>query len=452
MKQVKTITFFLLVLLLSTACHKDKYELNIPESGVSLTFPAEGAILNLNDNSTTSFTFSWDKICEGGNSLIFSSSPYLLKDTILIHAGEVDEYVMNVLDADIYFSSLGVGGGMSGTLYWTVKPTDKLSVASTEIHSFTVQRIRTQLITPQDQATLVLNADTPEEVVSFSWRIEEESKGTEYQLSFGMDSRMEGIVVKMDAGSTGECSLTHKQLQNLITRLPVSLFGQNKIYWNVVRKSDGTFLSRASHVLKLTGMLVFTDIRGDEKITYRVAKVTYSTGQENIWLAENLRTTKYPDGTDLSLADSEYWNAPSDLSVELQQAYGKYYSLGLVDKIVPEGWKMPTFDDYKLLLNEAVSAGGADVLKHSTYWNWSSESENANAWRVGLVPSGYVPYIGASEKPVNYNQRDNNCYLLTHDLENKVVLFSDYGMNVEKSVYPVNAWGGAPVRLIYVGK
>ena len=58
-------------------------------------------------------------------------------------------------------------------------------------------------------------------------------------------------------------------------------------------------------------MLIFTDIRGDEKITYRVAKVKYSTGEEVVWLAENLRTTKYPDGTDISLANGDYWNAPS---------------------------------------------------------------------------------------------------------------------------------------------
>ena len=69
----------------------------------------------------------------------------------------------------------------------------------------------------------------------------------------------------MDAGNTGECSLTQQQLQDLITQLPISLFGQNTIYWNAVRKSDGTFISRTSHVLKFTGMLIFTDIRGDEK-------------------------------------------------------------------------------------------------------------------------------------------------------------------------------------------
>ena len=134
-------------------------------------------------------------------------------------------------------------------------------------------RIQTQLITPADQATAILNADTPEETILFSWQVEGENIDTEYQLCFGMDSGMKSDIVKVDAGNTGECSLTQQQLQDLITQLPISLFGQNTIYWNAVRKSDGTFISRTSHVLKFTGMLIFTDIRGDEKITYRVAPV-----------------------------------------------------------------------------------------------------------------------------------------------------------------------------------
>ena len=64
MRQFKTIILFLSVLVLSAACQKDKYELDIPEAGVRLGFPVEGATLNLNDESVTSFTFSWDKVCE----------------------------------------------------------------------------------------------------------------------------------------------------------------------------------------------------------------------------------------------------------------------------------------------------------------------------------------------------------------------------------------------------
>ena len=49
MRQFKTIILFLSVLVLSAACQKDKYELDIPEAGVRLGFPVEVATLNIND-------------------------------------------------------------------------------------------------------------------------------------------------------------------------------------------------------------------------------------------------------------------------------------------------------------------------------------------------------------------------------------------------------------------
>lgn len=439
---------------LLAACQEDKYELSIPESDIRLTMPADGTSLNLNDKDVTSVTFSWDKSYENGNTIIFSSSPYLVGDTVQVLVGTVNEYLMDVQDLDVCAASLGVGGGKSGTVYWSVKPTDKLSVAASEIHSLTLSRIQTSLLTPEDQSVRTLDADTPDDNITFSWKTENESSGESYQLCFSMDSRMSGTVAKTEVGNTGEYSLTQQQIQNLIIQLPIALFSQNTIYWNVIRKSDGTLVSRTSHVLKLTGMLLFTDVRGDESITYRVAKVTYSTGQEVIWLAENLRTTKYPDGTELSLANGEYWNAPTNLSEDLQKANGKYYSLGIVGKIAPDGWKVPSIADYEELLAEALSSdGGANSIRHQTYWNWGSASqESANAWGIGLVPAGCVAWAGADATVGNNNTNDNNCYLLASDLSNKVALFSDWGMNNDKKVYSSGCWGGAPVRLIYVGK
>lgn len=453
MKQVKIIITLFLAVVAFTACQKDKYEVEIPEAGVLLKLPVEGDFLDLNNEEITTYTFSWDKICEGGNSLIFSSSPLLL-DTVMVMAGEVDSYTIDVQDADVRFSTLGIGGGKSGTVYWAVKPTNKISAAASEIRSFTTRRIQTQLIAPEDQAEEVLNIDTPEREVLFSWKVDKEEPGTEYQLSFSMDSRMEKSKVVVDAGNTGECKLTYQQLQNILQELPINLYTQNKIYWNAVRKSDGSFISRTSHVLKLTDMLIFTDIRGDEKIIYRVAKLKYSNGEEVIWLAENLRATKYPDGSEISIENYERWKAPADVSEGHQKAYGYYYSVNIADKIVPKGWKMPSSEDYLVLVSEARNCenGQTNVLKHPVYWNWNTGvPEYANAWGLGLTANGYIPWAGADGNPANYNGSDSNCYLLASDLQNKVALISEYGCS-QGEIYRVDCWGGAPVRLIYVGK
>ncbi len=443
-----------------TACQKEEYKTEIPESGVSLLLPAEGDMLDLNREEITSYTFSWDKICEGGNTLIISASP-VLKDlpplqTVAIEVGDKASYDMTVMEADACFAGLGIGGGKSGTLYWTVKPTDKLSVAATEIRSFTTKRIQTELVTPEDQTAITLNVDTPDEEVFFSWKVDKDSEGTEYQLCFGLDGQMSQGKVVTDAGNAGEFCLTHQQLQDILEQLPFKPYVQNNIYWNVIKKADGSMVSRSSHIIKMEGMLIFTDVRGDEKITYRVTKIKYSYGEEFIWLAENLRATKYPDGSDISFSSYERWNAPTDVSEGHQRAYGYYYSVNIANKVVPEGWKLPSREDYFNLVSEAKACvnGGADVIKHPIFWNWNSgATEYANAWGLGLVPNGYVQWAGADGKPVNYNGAagDNNCYLLAGDLQNKILLISDWGCS-QGEVYEVEAWGGAPVRLIYVGK
>ena len=46
-------------------------------------------------------------------------------------------------------------------------------------------------------------------------------------------------------------------------------------------------------------MMRFIDVRGDEKITYRVVRIFYSDKTSLVWLADNLRATKYADGTDI---------------------------------------------------------------------------------------------------------------------------------------------------------
>lgn len=446
-----------LVVITFAACQKEEFKLEFPESGITLSQPLETDLLDLNNEDVLSYKFTCNEVGEGGNTLILSASP-LLKDklpvkTVTIDMGDKNSIEIDVVDADMYFSSLGVGGGKIGTLYWTVKPTKDLTVAATEIRPVTVKRIQTQLIVPEDQAAEVLNIDMLDKEVTFAWQVENEESGTEYQLCFALDSRMQKEKVVVDAGNAGEFNLTYQQLQDIIMQLPITLYSQNNIYWNVIRKSDGSFISRASHILKLNDMMIFTDIRGDEKITYRVTKIKYSTGEEVIWLAENLRATKFIDGTEISLENKERWDAPTKVSEEHQKAYGYYYSQNIKGKIVPKGWKMPSKKDYSTLLREArLTNGKADVLKDKQYWNWgASPSEYANAWGFGMTACGGVRWLDIGVELYNEAPGGCTCYFLTADLDAKVANFTDWGTNNDGEVYESEGVGAA-VRLIYVGQ
>ena len=61
----------------------------------------------------------------------------------------------------------------------------------------------------------------------------------------------------------------------MLDQLSIKRWTSNAIYWNV-KTDDGQLVSRSSGVLNMTEMMRFIDVRGDEKITYRVARISYN--------------------------------------------------------------------------------------------------------------------------------------------------------------------------------
>ena len=94
--------------------------------------------------------------------------------------------------------------------------------------------------------------------------------------------------------------------------------------------SDGSvsfdWVSRSSGVLNMTEMMRFIDVRGDEKITYRVVRIFYSDKTSLVWLADNLRATKYADGTDIEA--NNFKKTPASLGEGRVKAYGVHYRSG----------------------------------------------------------------------------------------------------------------------------
>ena len=451
MKYLTYICFALLVASMA-GCTEDKYEISIPETGITLAMPMESDTLDLNEEALSRCAFTCNTIAQGGNTLVLSSSP-LLKDvapiqTVTVDMGESNSIEIDVLDIDMYFGSLGVGGGRAGTIYWTVKPTKQLTAAATEIRALNVKRVKSQLIAPDDQEAFVLNYATSEATIAFSWNA---ANGNSYDICFSTDSKMAKDVVKIDGGTDGHCYLTHMQLQDMLEQLPINKYSQSNIYWNVARKTDGNFVSRSSNIVKFNDMMIFTDRRGDEVNIYPVTRITFADGTQQIWTAENLRATRFPDGTPMS-PDTDYRNAPTDVDEATQRAYGKYYPLKGRERIVPEGWRLPTYEECKnLVIDSRLTLGTADVLKHPQYWAWSP-SDYANLWGLGLVSSGRYNYDNGGYDMYN-GKGEACCYLLTSDLDSEAANFSAWGLDNEGTVYHswVNELTCCGARLIFVG-
>jgi uncharacterized protein (TIGR02145 family) len=126
--------------------------------------------------------------------------------------------------------------------------------------------------------------------------------------------------------------------------------------------TDATNYNSISKSVKInvTAVTTVTDIDGN---IYHV--VTIGT---QVWMVENLKVTKYNDGSAIpKVTLASDWSTQSigaycvyDNNEGYVATYGRLYNWFAVNsgKLAPEGWRVPTSDDWNAL---AVYLGGADI-------------------------------------------------------------------------------------------
>ena len=137
-----------------------------------------------------------------------------------------------------------------------------------------------------------------------------------------------------------------------------------------------------------------TDIDGNVYHT-----VTIGT---QVWMVENLRTTRYRDSTEIpnvtsdsawsglsTGAYSDYDNDPSN-----SEAYGRlynWYAVKSFHQLCMEGWHVPTDQDWRILTNYlgGDSIAGAK-MKEKGVSHWNSPNTGAtNESKFNALPGGY---------------------------------------------------------------
>ncbi len=123
---------------------------------------------------------------------------------------------------------------------------------------------------------------------------------------------------------------------------------------------------------------------------------------EQVWMVENLKVTHYNDGTDIPFVpDSASWASLStpgycwydNNEEENKPRYGALYNWYSIstDKLAPEGWHVPSDDEWTALVTFLGGAddAGAD-LKESGIQRWSGPNIGAtNASGFTALPGGY---------------------------------------------------------------
>jgi uncharacterized protein (TIGR02145 family) len=167
---------------------------------------------------------------------------------------------------------------------------------------------------------------------------------------------------------------------NIIINLRILKMKIVKILFNII------FLS--------TICILYTRCKTEEKISENsitdadgnIYKTVNAAGR--VWMAENLRTTRYTDGTPLKLvtqkADWFYKEKPGyswykNDSVKNGKPYGVLYNWYAINYLTngnkfvcPTGWHVPTDEEWKSLINALggkLIAGAKLKMKDTIYWN-----------------------------------------------------------------------------------
>jgi len=145
---------------------------------------------------------------------------------------------------------------------------------------------------------------------------------------------------------------------------------------------------------------VMSDCDGN---TYDIVKIG-----DQVWMAHNLMTTKFNDGTEIALVtDATEWaglESPAycwydNQSYNYKEDYGAMYNWFTVntEKLCPFGWHVPSYTEWQALLQPLGNLGGK--LKEAGTAHWLSPNTGAtNSTGFNALPGGDRFYTGSFER------------------------------------------------------
>lgn len=186
-----------------------------------------------------------------------------------------------------------------------------------------------------------------------------------------------------------------------------------------MRNDASSFLSRIDDLVPATlyfirayAITAFDTVYGDQKIFYTHKKDAVTDIDSNyynsvkigtqIWLAEDLKTTRFNDGTPIRLVtDPELWARLTvsawcwyaNDSVKYSFPRGKLYNWYSVNSgiLCPKGWHVPSNEEWITLQNYlgGDSIAGGKVKTTGTFF-WKEPNQSAtNETGFSAIPGGY---------------------------------------------------------------
>lgn len=285
---------------------------------------------------------------------------------------------------------------------------------------------------PDDLEELDLDYSNQSKTLDVVWETQE---GASYKFVASLDETLVDTVC-INLNNTGEDVLTHAQLDELLEQLGVKAYRRGEVFWAIEGNIQGlTTMSetRSMRLFRFYGP--FTDARDGE--VYRVCRVVNKeSGDYMVWLADNIRATKYSDGTAIAATEMKFNVDAADASdkdKEWNRLRGGYYTWAAtvrdvtaaesgqkVQGIAPDGWHIATRDEWIFLLNSQEDETKPLLsLIDKTYWGENALAYN-NKCGFNAVAAGYVWSVPNGDGIIE-NTQNANFWTSTMPVERDVI-------------------------------
>ncbi|GAB1444441.1 MAG: hypothetical protein KF860_07080 [Cyclobacteriaceae bacterium] len=124
-----------------------------------------------------------------------------------------------------------------------------------------------------------------------------------------------------------------------------------------------------------------------------------------VWLKENLKTTKYTNGDIIGTTDPDNFDLGNDADVNAkyqwpvnrdestESVYGRLYTWHAITDsrgVCPAGWHVPTFTEMDAMTNElGGNSIAGDKLKEAGTTHWASPNAGTNETGFSALPAGF---------------------------------------------------------------
>lgn len=262
-----------------------------------------------------------------------------------------------------------------------------------------------RMIYPEDGGTVAMDFFKPDDEQVFRW---EQRAGATYRVMFDLNMHFEKPQV-IDAGAIDSLAITNKDLLDLLRLIDPGFTGSKRFFWQVEQTMDGEVKTSWRYFTAMPLVESFTDSRDGE--VYGASQFIMNDGSLITIMSENLRATEYSDGGQLEFGtkdaagDSPFINDPIYVKkcgkyytwqdatrLTWDEAKSAYENKEYVQGICPDGWHLPSYDEFQALREYFGPDTGAGMIKDPAYW--ITKTNVTNSARMNIVLSYFFWHEG----------------------------------------------------------